>query len=350
MVRGFSYVLQSGRICFRRLMELEIGKVPNELLEKLVFSNITYKRDEVLARPGIGEDTGVMDLGGELCVVSTDPITGATKGLGALAIHVSCNDAATRGAEPVGILLTILCPPGTTEEELELIMKDAGRAAGEARVEIIGGHTEVTDAVTRIVLSSTVIARMKREHFKGYQGISSGDKVVLTKWIGLEGTHILASELEARLKEHLTQEELNEAKDLSQHLSVVKEGLLGRNHGVLYMHDVTEGGIYGAIWETGEATGKGVTLYEEKLPIKDVTKKICHILDIDPRKLISSGSMIMVVPERNADALLRDLDNNGVKATIVGEITHRGIESVTGDRKAPIPPPGSDELYRALQL
>lgn len=329
---------------------MKIGKVPNELLEKLVFSNITYKRDEVLARPGIGEDTGVMDLGGELCVVSTDPITGATKGLGALAIHVSCNDAATRGAEPVGILLTILCPPGTTEDELELIMKEAGKAAGEARVEIIGGHSEVTDAVTRIVISSTVIAKMKREHFRGYQGISSGDKVVLTKWIGLEGTHILASELGTKLREYMTPEELKEAKGLSQHLSVVREGLLGRNHGVLYMHDVTEGGIHGAIWETGEATGKGVTLYEDILPIKGVTKKLCEVLKIDPRKLISSGSMIMVVPERNAAALLGDLESNGIKATIIGEITHGGIESRIGKRTIPIPPPGSDELYRALQL
>lgn len=328
---------------------MEIGKVPNELLEKLVFGNITYKRDEVLARPGIGEDTGVMDLGGELCVVSTDPITGATKGLGSLAIHVSCNDAATRGAEPVGILLTILCPPGTTEEELELIMKDAGKAAGEARVEIIGGHSEVTDAVTRMVISSTVIAKMKREHFKGYQGISSGDKVVLTKWIGLEGTHILASELGTKLKEQMTEEELAEAIGLSRHLSVVREGLLGKDHGVLYMHDVTEGGIYGAIWETGEATGKGVILFEDTLPIKEVTRKLCNVLKIDPRKLISSGSMIMVVPERNTDALLSDLGNNGIKATIVGEITHRGIESMTGDKVIPIPPPGSDELYRALQ-
>lgn len=329
---------------------MEIGKVPNELLEKLVFSNIKYKRDEVLARPGIGEDTGVMDLGGDLCVVSTDPITGATKGLGALAIHVSCNDAATRGAEPIGILLTILCPPGTTENDLEQIMKDAGAAAGDARVEIIGGHSEITDAVTRIVLSSTVIAKLKREHFKGYQGISSGDKVILTKWIGLEGTHILTSELEERLLTFLTREELQEARDLGRYLSVVKEGLLGREHGVLYMHDVTEGGIYGAIWETGEATGKGVILYEDMLPIKEVTKKLCTSLGIDPKKLISSGSMIMVVPDRNVENLINDLDAAGVKATVIGEMTHRGITARNGDKNIAIPPPGSDELYTALGL
>lgn len=327
---------------------MEIGKVPNELLEKLVFNNITYKRDEVLARPGIGEDTGVMDLGGDLCVVSTDPITGATKGLGTLAIHVSCNDAATRGAEPIGILLTILCPPGTTEQELELVMKEAGQAAGHARVEIIGGHSEITDAVSRIVVSTTVIARLKREDFKGYQSISAGDRVVLTKWIGLEGTHILAHELEEKLKGRMTEQEIEEAKSLGRHLSVVKEGLTAKNHGVNYMHDVTEGGIFGAIWETGEATGKGIILYEDELPIMEVTKKLCSILEIDPMKLISSGSMIMVVPERNAEGLLKDLGDKGIKGTIIGEITHRGIRSRKGGKIVEIPPPGSDELYRAL--
>jgi hydrogenase expression/formation protein HypE len=327
---------------------VEIGKVPNELLEKLVFGNITFKRDEVLARPGIGEDTGVMDLGGDLCVVSTDPITGATKGIGTLAIHVSCNDAATRGAEPVGILLTILCPPGTSEEELELIMKEAGSAAEDARVEIIGGHSEITDAVNRIVISTTVIAKLRREEFKKYDDIQVGDNIVLTKWIGLEGTHILATELVGKLKEYLSAEELEEAKNLGRYLSVVKEGLAARAHGVLYMHDVTEGGVYGAIWETGEATGKGVILFEDMLPIKDVTKKLCKALNIDPKKLISSGSMIMVVPEKNTECLINDLENKGIKATIIGVITERDIFARTGDNLDPITSPGSDELYRAL--
>lgn len=327
---------------------MEIGKVPNELLEKLVFSNITYKRKEVLARPGIGEDTGVMDLGNDLCVVSTDPITGATKGLGALAIHVSCNDAATRGAEPVGILLTILCPPGTKEHDLELVMKEAGKAAEDASVEIIGGHSEITDAVNRIVVSTTVIAKLKRKDFKKYDDIQVGDKVVLTKWIGLEGTHILAGELEHKLKEHLSTAELEEAKSLGSFLSVVKEGLAAKTHGVRYMHDVTEGGIYGAIWETGEATGRGVILFEDQLPIKNVTKKLCEALNIDPKKLISSGSMIMVVPDVNSEDLVNDLELKGVKATIIGEITEDGIITRDKGKLTPIQPPGSDELYKAL--
>jgi hydrogenase expression/formation protein HypE len=329
---------------------LEIGKVPNELLEKIVFENISLRREEVLVRASIGEDTGVMDLGGDLCVVSTDPITGATKEIGALAVHVSCNDAATKGAEPVGLLLTILCPEGTGEDELEEVMKQAGRAAADVNVEIIGGHTEVTDAVTRIVLSTTVIARMKREDLHTYESIRTGDKVVISKWIGLEGTHILASELKEILMDDFTQGEIQEAIDLGRHLSVVREGLLARKFGVKYMHDITEGGIHGAIWETGKAIGKGIDLFEEKLPVLDITRRICDHLQVDVRKLISSGSMIMVVPRERAHDLVQALEMVQIPASVIAEVTDSGIFSITDETRTQIESPGSDELYRALEV
>ena len=329
---------------------MQIGKVPNKDLEELIFDNITLKRDEVLVRASIGEDTGVIDLGGDLCVVSTDPITGATKELGGLAIHVSCNDAATKGAEPVAILLTILCPENTSKEELQDVMKQAGQAAKSVNVEIIGGHTEITDAVTRMVLSTTVIAKLKREDLKGYEEIEVGEKIVLSKWIGLEGTHILGGELKDKLSKRLSEEEIEEAISLGKYLSVVKEGLLAREYGVKYMHDVTEGGIYGAIWETGEAIEKGILLYEDKLPIKPITKKLCDVLGIDVKKLISSGSMVMVVPDKNTSPFIERLEKEGVFASVIGEVTKEGIYALTEDGKKEIYAPGSDELYRALAL
>ena len=142
---------------------MEIGKLPNDVLEKIVLSNIKNKRKEVLVRAAVGEDNAIIDFGKELCVMSTDPITGATKGIGKLAVHISCNDVATSGAEPLGVLMTILAPPSTTEEDLGKIMKDAGEVAEELNIEIIGGHTEITDAVNRVVISTTVIGKQYRE-------------------------------------------------------------------------------------------------------------------------------------------------------------------------------------------
>ena len=116
------------------------------------------------------------------------------------------------------------------------------------------------------------------------------------------------------------------------------------------MHDVTEGGIYGAIWETGKAIEKGIDLYEDKLPIKPITEKLCKILDIDVKKLISSGSMIMVVPEKNTNAFIERLQKEGVFASVIGEVTQEGIYSLSEKGKHEIFSPGTDELYKALAL
>ena len=329
---------------------MEIGKVPNELLEEIVFKNITHKREEVLVRASIGEDTAILDLKDELCVVSTDPITGATKELGALAIHISCNDIATRGAEPIAVLLTVLCPEGTSKEELDTLMSDAGRAAKEVNVEIIGGHTEVTDGVNRIILSTTVIGRMKRQKLMAYDEINLGDNLVMTKWIGLEGTHILAGELEEKLRSKMSQDDIEEAKSLGKYLSVVKEGMIGGKLGVKYMHDITEGGIYGAVWEAGKAIGRGILLEGDKLPIKDVTNKLCAALEIDVKKLISSGSMIMVCGKDKTYELLETLQNDGIKATIIGTVIQEGVFEKDKGRTVEIQSPGSDELYKALEM
>ena len=212
---------------------MEIGKVPNEILEKIVFSNIKNKRKEVLVSAAIGEDNGVIDFGDTVCVVSTDPITGTTKDIGKLAIHVSCNDISTNGAEPIAVLFTILCPPETTEKDLEIIMRDASEAAAEINVEIIGGHTEVTDSVNRVIVSTTVIGKQLKSKLYDYSKIKTGDKIVLTKYIGIEGTSIIAKELGDKLLDKIGKDNLDKAINMDSMLSVVKEGITAGRHNAL---------------------------------------------------------------------------------------------------------------------
>lgn len=327
---------------------MEIGKVPNEVLEKIVFSNIKNKRKEVLVSAAIGEDNGIIDFGDHVCVVSTDPITGATKDIGRLSIHISCNDVSTSGAEPIAVLLTILCPPGTSEEELEEIMHDASKAAANLNVEIMGGHTEITDAVNRVVISTTVIGKQRKDKLPDHDSIRVGDKVVITKYIGIEGSSIIAKELEDILVDKLGKERLEEAKAMDSMLSVVKEGIIAGRHKAKYMHDITEGGVYGAVWEAAIATKHGVLIYEDSIPMLEVTKEISELLEIDPYRLISSGSMVIIIGEEEFKALQEELKESGIKATIIGEITESGVYTVKDGVKREIAPPGSDELYRAL--
>jgi hydrogenase expression/formation protein HypE len=328
---------------------MEIGKVPNEVLEKIVFHNIKNKRKEVLVRAAIGEDNGIIDFGDSVCVLSTDPITGTTKDIGRLAIHISCNDVSTSGAEPIAVLMTILCPPGTSEKELEQIMKDASEAAAEVNVEIIGGHTEVTDSVNKVVVSTTVIGKQLKCKLQNYENIKVGDKVVITKYIGIEGTSIISKELKDKLIDSISKEKLEEAANMDKMLSVVKEGVIANKYNALYMHDITEGGVYGAAWEAALAIKKGLIIYEEKIPIKDVTREICNVLNIDPHRLISSGSMLIIISEKNFEELKGELNKYNIKATLIGEVIEEGIYCIKDGVQYEIDPPGSDELYRALK-
>ena len=157
---------------------MKIGKLTNEELQNSILSKIRPLREEVVLRPEIGEDCGAIDFGGKLCVVSTDPVTAAQANMGRIAIHICCNDAASSGAEPIAMLLSLLIPPTCTKETIEEIMNQAQETAESLNVEIIGGHTEITDAVTRPVLTGTVLASCAADELVRSSGGQAGDEHV----------------------------------------------------------------------------------------------------------------------------------------------------------------------------
>lgn len=333
------------KISWKKVLHMKEGKIPPELLKSLVFNNIRVRNSEVLLRPEIGEDCAAIDFGSQACVLSTDPITAAVKGAGALAIHISCNDVATSGLRPVGIMVTILAPPEATEEDIRVVMEDAGEAAEKLGVEIIGGHTEITSAVNRIVISTTAMGKVLKDRIVRSSGAKVGDDVIMTKWAGLEGTSIIAADNEKELLGRLSSEELETAKAFIKHISVVEEGVAAGELGANSMHDVTEGGILGAAWEIAESSDKGIEVFIDKIPVMPVTRKICDIYGIDPYRLISSGSMI--ITSKNGVGLAALLNSKGIPSAIIGRITEQGRFIFRNGEKLPLEPPDVDELFKA---
>ena len=142
---------------------LKIGKISENVLKRSVLKQIKTKRDEILIGAGIGEDCAILSLKeDEVFVISTDPITGTTKDIGELSIHVTINDIASSGAEPVGVLISILLPPESEEALLKEIMISAQKACSDLGIQIAGGHTEVTDAVNRPVITVTGVGKAKK--------------------------------------------------------------------------------------------------------------------------------------------------------------------------------------------
>lgn len=327
---------------------MKVGKLTNDKLKSIIIDSIQHQREDVVLRSNIGEDCAGVRFGDEVCLMTTDPITGSASEVGKLAVHISCNDIASNGAAPVAILLTILAPEGTTEEELKEVMHQAGREAAALDVEIVGGHTEITNAVNRMVVSSTAIGRQKMDRLFSNAGMAAGDLIVMTKSAGIEGTGIIAYEKEEQMKQHLTSEELHDAKAMLNKISVVPEGVIAGQIGVTSMHDVTEGGLLGAVWEICEGCELGAIVEYEKILIHPVTHKICDFYHIDPLRLISSGTMLMTVKPYKKDELLLALSEKGIEASVIGEITQKDVYLEKRGRLRYVTPPDADDLYKVV--
>lgn len=327
---------------------MKVGKVPENVLKRSVMKQLHYTRDEVVLGPGIGEDCAAVALEpDEILVMSTDPITGTSKDVGRLAIQITANDLASAGAEPIGVMLTILLPDGTREIALKRIMEQMEGACRDARIQILGGHTEVTKTVNQPVVSVTGVAKAKRGQLVTTAGVKPGMDIVLTKWIGIEGTTILAKEKEKELKGFFPEKFVDTAISFEQYLSVVPEAAVAVKSGVRAMHDVTEGGIYGALWEMAEASGVGLEIDLKKIPIRQETVEICEYFDINPYGLISSGAMLMAAQE--GETLVEALHRAGIEATLIGKATEGNDRVIMrGEEKRFLEPPKTDELYRVL--
>lgn len=327
---------------------MKIGKVPENVLKRSVMKQLHYKRDEVVLGPGIGEDCAALALAeDEILVMSTDPITGTAKDIGKLAIQITANDLASAGAEPIGVMLTILLPDGTREIALKRIMEQMECACREAKMQILGGHTEVTAVVNQPVVNVAGVAKAKKGSLISTAGARAGMDIVVSKWVGIEGTMIFAKEKEAELKEHFPADFVDTAIGFDRYLSVVPEAAVATQSSVAAMHDVTEGGLFGALWEMAEASGVGLEIDLKKIPICQETVEICEYFDVNPYGLISSGMMLMASADGNA--LVLALQEAGIPATVIGKATEGNDRVIIRDEERRfLEPPKTDELYKVL--
>jgi hydrogenase expression/formation protein HypE len=325
---------------------LPIGKLPPDLLRSLVLNRLGTPRPETRVRAQVGIDAAAvaLDESGWLCVVKSDPITTASAGAGRLAVIVVCNDLAVMGAEPVGVLATLLFPAGTRPSAIAALAGQIDAAARELGVEVLGGHTEIAPSVSTALVVMSGIGRARADGLVTAAGARPGDALLLTRAAGLEGTSILATDFAAALEGRVDANVLEEARRYAAETSVVSDALRAAELGVTAMHDPTEGGVLGALWEMAEASGVGFRVAAESIPVRPATRLICGALDVDPLRLIASGALLIAC--RDPAPLMDALPT----AARIGEITPGQRLLVQPDRsEVEIGPPTRDELYRLLE-
>lgn len=316
------------------------GKVPWDLIADLVSDTLP---ESVVLGPAAGEDAALVEIGGELWAVASDPITFTAEDAGRLAVIVNANDVAVRGAEPRFFLAVgLVAPDDATEDRIHQLLGQIRETCDEVGAVLIGGHTEVTPGLSSTIVVGTMLGRVeKRPVTTG--GLREGDRIGMTRFAGLEGTSILLAEYGDRLREIHGAGEFDGAAEITDGgwLLVVEEALAAAAcDGVSALHDVTEGGVGEALYEMATASGRSLHVNREDIPIRPETRAICADLGIDPLGLIGSGSLLLGCSDRGASEVEEAMSAIGVPLTWIGAV---------GDRPGPstsLPRFPRDELVR----
>ena len=319
------------------------GKISENILKRSVLKQINSKRQEIISGAGLGVDCAVFScLAQENCVVSTDTVTAANLDAIYFGIHKSVNNIAATGAHPLAVWLSILLPPECEETTLKTMMKQADETCAKLEIQIAGGHTEVTENVLKPVITITAAGTLDE---KRKDLAKAGLDIVVSKWIGLEGTAILAAEREEELLKKYPFSFIEEAKDFKRQISVVPEAATAVKSGEYTMHDASQGGIFGALWELAQRIGVGLEIDLKKLPIRQETVEICEFFGLNPYELLSGGSMLFVAS--NGFDLVKALEKEHIPAVVVGKTTDNNDRCVINDdERRFLELPKSDEIFK----
>jgi hydrogenase expression/formation protein HypE len=333
---------------------LPVGKLRAALLERLFDKHVPADA-RVVVGPRVGEDAAVIDMGDRYLVATADPITFATDEAGWYALHVNANDIAVRGARPLWFLATVLLPEGQTSEAgVETLFGEVAAACAELGVALVGGHTEVTAGLPRVIVSGCMLGEVAKDGLVTTDGARVGDVLLLTKGAPLEGAAILARERadEAR-RRGVPAAVIERARELLRRpgISVVPEARLACGAARVHaMHDPTEGGVATACWEMAQAAGVGLRVDRERIPVLSEGRILCEAFGLDPLGAIASGSLLLAVDAAEADAVVAACRGAGIDCAAVGRVVpeSEGVTLASGGIGRPMPCFVQDEITKVF--
>jgi hydrogenase expression/formation protein HypE len=314
------------------------GKLPNDLLRELL-SEVVAEDPSILIHPGVGEDIAAVDVTGEeVLVLKSDPITFATDGIGQYAVMVNANDIATAGARPRWLLTTLLFPPGSTAALVFRVVRELQEFCRKWGIALCGGHTEITDAVTRPVVVGMMAGTVRRGDLIDKRGMRPGDSLLLTKGAAVEGTAIIAREFSGRLTSlGMAAADIRACRSFLDRISIIPEaGIAAAIAGTSAMHDVTEGGIATALEELSAAGGHRLRVDVGAIPIFPETRRVCRLLGVHPLGLIGSGSLLICCRNACRSRIEKALHRAGIPVACIGAVLEKGtgVEAVRNGRPA----------------
>lgn len=305
----------------------QLGKATPEFFDSVIFPRLGAPDDSVLVGPTHGVDFAAVAMGDQALVMSTDPFFIAPS-LGWeraawFALHIVASDVAVSGIEPRFLVIDLNLPPEMNEETLTTIWNTVHEECVRLGIAVVSGHTaRYAGCSYPMVGGATVLGTGPVEQLIDPRKARAGDVIVITKGPAVETTGLMAVQFPEFIEEAHGPKAVSEAQDVFFQMSVIRDAAVcARAGGVHAMHDATECGVWGGLFEMARAAGLGLTVRKEEIVTQDIVLRTCEVFDIDPYKAISEGTLLAAVDPLSVDDVLSALESEGIPASAVGELT-----------------------------
>jgi hydrogenase expression/formation protein HypE len=338
----------------------EIGKISPAIFNELIFPRLGARSDKILVGPQHGVDVGIVEIGDKAVSFTTDPVfivpEYGWERAAWFAIHILVSDSVTCGLPPKYLSIDLNLPMDMTKEQLTVVWETMHRECQRMGISVICGHTaRYENCHYPMVGGATVVGVGEKDEYVTPRLAKAGDKIIITKGPAIEATGIFATMFPRLMQKEFGHDFAERAQKLFYQMSVVEDALTAvnvgrRDNGVTTMHDATECGIWGALFEIAQAAGLGVRVEKEKIVVAECVAEICHYFAIDPYASISEGTLIIACREHKAQDVVQALSQKGIKSSIVGELTRpeRGMTLVAHGREQKLEHPIVDPFWKAF--
>ncbi len=338
----------------------EIGKISPEIFNELIYPRLGAKDSNILVGPQNGVDVGIIEIGGKAVSLTTDPVfivpEYGWERAAWFAIHILASDSATSGLKPRYLTIDLNLPMDITKKQLTVMWDTMHKECEKLDIAVITGHTaRYENCHYPMVGGATVIGVGEKDEYVTPKFARAGDKLIITKGPAIEATGIFATMFTKLIEEKFGVEFRQNAERIFYKMSVVEDAMTAvsigrRDNGVTAMHDATECGIWGGLFEIAQAAGLGARIEKEKIVVENGVADICRLFDIDPFASISEGTLIISCRPAKAQAVVDSLVNKGIKASVVGELTpkRQGMLLISGGKEKKLEHPIVDPFWKAF--
>jgi hydrogenase expression/formation protein HypE len=338
----------------------EIGKISPEIFNELIFPRLGAKSSNILVGPQHGVDVGIVEIGGKAVSFTCDPVfivpEYGWERAAWFAIHIIASDSVTSGLKPKYLCIDLNLPMEMTKKQLEITWDIIHRECARLGISVITGHTARYEGCHYpMVGGATIVGVGELNEYVTPRFCKAGDTIIITKGPAIEATGIFAAMFPKVIEEKYGTEFNKKAQAVFYKMSVVEDALTAvsvgvRENGVTAMHDATECGVWGGIFEMAQASKLGVRVEKEKIVVEEPVRELCRLFGIDPYSSISEGTLIIACKELKAPDIVKELLLKGIKSSIVGELTRpdKGMILVEEGKEKKLEHPIVDPFWRAF--